>query len=133
MYLDLDETLNSFTNHMELLYNYSERQRRKKYRAKKESNSKRYAVSVNHKTADREEFVSSPQIADHSMDLFKRQKSKKIRAYKRVFESDDGIGIKRPINFATLTSTMGPLSHETAYTKVLRSVVLRIMRTLNRC
>ena len=67
------------------------------------------------------------------MDIFKRnERAEKIRAYKRVFESDDGKLVLKDLiaSCHILTSTMDPNPNEVMFNEGARSVVLRIMRTL---
>lgn len=67
------------------------------------------------------------------MDIFKRQeRAERIRAYKRVFESDDGkLVLSDLIKVCHVFNTvMDANPVEMAYKEGERSVVLRILRTL---
>lgn len=67
------------------------------------------------------------------MDLFKRnERAEMIRAYKRVFESEDGKKVLADLAKAghVYRSTMDPNPNEVAYKEGERSMVLRIMRTV---
>lgn len=66
--------------------------------------------------------------------LFKKnERAERIRAYKRVFESEDGKVVLQDLmkSCHIFTSTMDANPTEHAYKEGERSVVLRIMRTLN--
>ena len=68
-----------------------------------------------------------------TIDLFKRnERAERIRAYKRVFDSEDGKKVLQDLmkSCHVFTSTMDANPNETAYKEGERSVVLRIMRTL---
>jgi len=69
-----------------------------------------------------------------AIDLFKRnERAERIRAYKRVFESEDGKRVLQDLmkSCHVFSSTMDANPHELAYREGERSTVLRIMRTLN--
>lgn len=66
--------------------------------------------------------------------LFKKnERAERIRAYKRIFESEDGKIVLQDLmrSCHVFSSTMDPNPTEHAYKEGERSVVLRIMRTLN--
>lgn len=69
-----------------------------------------------------------------AIDLFKRnERAERIRAYKRVFESEDGKKVLQDLmkSCHVFTSTMDESANEVIYREGSRSVVLRIMRTIS--
>lgn len=67
------------------------------------------------------------------MNIFKRQeRAEIIRAYKRVFESEDGKKVISDLmkNAHMFRSTMDANSNEMAYREGERSMVLKILRTI---
>jgi len=67
------------------------------------------------------------------MDIFKvQERAETIRAYKRVFESDDGKKILKDLMKAChfLSTTMHVNPNEAAYKEGERSVLLRILKTV---
>lgn len=66
--------------------------------------------------------------------LFKRnERAERIRSYKRVFESDDGKVVLHDLmrSCHIFNSTMDANPTEHAYREGERSVVLRILKTIN--
>lgn len=67
------------------------------------------------------------------MNIFKRQaRSEIIRAYKRVFESEDGKQVLSDLmkNAHIFRSTMDPNPQELAFREGERAMVLKILRTI---
>lgn len=67
------------------------------------------------------------------MDLFKESKKVRlVKAYRELFSSDEGLEVLHDLCKAcnVYTSTFDGNPHEMAYKEGARSVILRIMRTL---
>lgn len=62
----------------------------------------------------------------------RQERAEIIRAYKRVFESEDGKRVLADLmkNAHMYRSTMDPNPHELAYKEGERSMVLKILRTI---
>lgn len=63
----------------------------------------------------------------------KRERDQVVRAYREVFNSEAGKVVLEDMmkSLHTLSSTFDPNPHEMAYREGERSVVIRILRTIN--